>query len=61
MCPGHKSTWEDGYFGEVRLMLAGCHCIVNSECHLALWGSRVILPAVLITHCNSLPREVEEV
>lgn len=42
-------------------MLAGYYCTVNSECHSALWGSRVIVPAVLITHCNPLPREVKQV
>ena len=41
-------------------MPAGGHCTVNSERHSAPWGSRVVLPAVLITHCNPLPREAEQ-
>lgn len=30
-------------------------------CHLALWGSRVILPTVLITHRDPLPSKAEMV
>lgn len=42
-------------------MLAGCHCIPNSERQAALWGSRIVLPSKLITHCKPLPREVKKV